>query len=100
MAPRGAGESHLAIVAVLRWRAIWILKTTPESEWGTSDAEIQEPFPIRAGPASGQCAARFGRRFGHSVGGGAVWRGQVRPQGGDSRWQRSSVAAAPVACSP
>src|SRR5881396_4135640 len=32
--PRAAGESHLAIVAVLRWRAIWILKTTPESEWG------------------------------------------------------------------
>src|SRR5205809_7087073 len=92
-----SGESHLAIVAVLRWRAIWILKTTPESEWGSSDAKIQEPFPRGAGPASGQYAARLGRRFGHCLGGGAVRSGQLRRHGGVWLCQGSSVAPVPAA---
>src|SRR5216683_601744 len=37
--PSRAGESHMDLSLVLHWRAIWILRTTPEAK-GESDGQI------------------------------------------------------------
>jgi len=46
------------VEGVLRWRAIWILRTTPEGLGESHHGEIQEGFPRVAGSASRQRAAR------------------------------------------
>src|ERR1700723_1780989 len=94
LAPPAAGESHMGFRWLLHWKARRILKAAPRS-WRGADAEVQGGLSAVAGPARGQCQARFVGGAVHRAGGDAVRGGVVLGHGGFRAVEGGAVAALP-----